>query len=162
MQYRNLFLTMLLGGLWHGAAWPKVLWGAWNGVILCFDKAFRGPAKLQRRASLPFQVWQVFVTMLLWIFGLIVFRSRDMGQAVHILGKIATDFTWTHELIYYLKPTLISYAVIYAWFLWQEITDDELCFLKARPVVRTTIYTFLLVTTIAIGFRPQAFFYFQF
>src|SRR3954463_3013367 len=40
--YRNLLLTMLLGGLWHGAAWPFVLWGGFHGTCLCVEHAWRG------------------------------------------------------------------------------------------------------------------------
>ena len=161
-HYRNLMLTMLLGGLWHGAAWPKVLWGGWNGLLLVLDEARHGKGRTEKRGPLPLQIWQIGVTMTLWIFGLIVFRSDDMGHATEILGKIVTDFRWTDELVYYLKPTLACYVLIYAYFVWQEITNDELVLLKANRWLRLGIYSFLLITILVVGFRPQPFFYFQF
>src|SRR3546814_16256618 len=45
--YRNLFLTMLLGGPWHGANWTFLLWGAWHGLILCIERVLGVKARMQ-------------------------------------------------------------------------------------------------------------------
>jgi D-alanyl-lipoteichoic acid acyltransferase DltB (MBOAT superfamily) len=72
--YRNLMLTMVLGGLWHGAAWPFVLWGCFHGVGLCTEHALAG------RIRLPAWVkW--FVTFHLVVFGWILFRSSSLELA---------------------------------------------------------------------------------
>ena len=42
MTYRNLMLTMLLGGLWHGASWNFVIWGGYHGALLAVERALRG------------------------------------------------------------------------------------------------------------------------
>lgn len=69
--YRNLMLTMVLGGLWHGAAWPFVLWGFFHGTCLCIEHAWRG------RVKIPGWVrWAV--TFQLVVFGWILFRSPNM------------------------------------------------------------------------------------
>ncbi|MEO6214028.1 MAG: MBOAT family O-acyltransferase, partial [Vicinamibacterales bacterium] len=80
---RNLFLTMLLGGLWHGAAWTFVLWGAYHGVLLVIYRAARrirtfdawtaGPGALARITS-----WAVMFH--LTCYGWLIFRSRSVGQ----------------------------------------------------------------------------------
>ena len=69
--YRNLMLTMVLGGLWHGAAWPFVLWGFFHGTMLCIEHAWKGRVK--------FPAWLRWaVTFHLVVFGWILFRSPNM------------------------------------------------------------------------------------
>ena len=56
-RYRNLMVTMLLGGLWHGAAWTYVLWGALHGAFLCVNHAWRALThRLDIRSALD-RVW---------------------------------------------------------------------------------------------------------
>ncbi|AGX88119.1 MBOAT family O-acyltransferase [Candidatus Symbiobacter mobilis] len=75
--YFNLFLTMVLGGLWHGANWTFVLWGAWHGAILAAERyrgTYHGPSTLPRAV-------QVAWTMLLVMLGWVLFRAADIHGA---------------------------------------------------------------------------------
>jgi D-alanyl-lipoteichoic acid acyltransferase DltB (MBOAT superfamily) len=73
--YRNLMITMILGGLWHGAAWTFVLWGAFQGVGLVSEHALDG--RIGRRTP----AWlRGFVTFNLICFGWILFRSQGIGE----------------------------------------------------------------------------------
>jgi alginate O-acetyltransferase complex protein AlgI len=76
--YINLFLTMLLGGLWHGANWTFVIWGAWHGAILVLERFWE-----QRfgKPLLPVPI-RVAKTMLLVIIGWVVFRATDLASAL--------------------------------------------------------------------------------
>ena len=79
--YRNLLITMLLGGLWHGAGWTFVAWGALHGVGLSAEHAIRG------RFSTP--VWLRWaVTFHVVVFGWILFRSEDLGMAGEFLSRL--------------------------------------------------------------------------
>ena len=79
--YRNLFVTMLLGGLWHGAGWTFVAWGALHGAGLSAEHALRG------RLSAP--VWLRWaVTFHAVVFGWILFRSADMRTAGEFLSRL--------------------------------------------------------------------------
>jgi len=83
--YFNLWLTMLLGGLWHGASWNFVLWGAWHGALLAFERA-RGKRSLYARA--PRSVRMV-LTFLLVAVGWVFFRAHtlaDAGRFFHALS----------------------------------------------------------------------------
>ena len=87
----NLMLTMLLGGLWHGASLSFVLWGGAHGLLLCLEKALAKP--LARLRALP--VGRV----LLWLFTLhlvvalwIPFRVTDLGLAWSLVQRMALDF----------------------------------------------------------------------
>jgi alginate O-acetyltransferase complex protein AlgI len=92
---RNLMLTMLLGGLWHGAAWTFVLWGALHGTALVVERQFAGwrrwPAWL--RWAITFHV-----VVLAWI----LFRSADLTIAGDILGQLVTPgpaTLWTAPVV---------------------------------------------------------------
>ena len=75
--YINLFLTMLLGGLWHGANWTFVLWGAWHGGILVLERYWE-----QRFGKPLLPAWlRVVKTMLLVIIGWVLFRATDIAGA---------------------------------------------------------------------------------
>jgi D-alanyl-lipoteichoic acid acyltransferase DltB (MBOAT superfamily) len=118
--YRNLALTMLLGGLWHGAGWTFVIWGALHGSYLVLQRVASGPYRsLMKAIRLPGPVvtglaWlSVFIlTNVAWIF----FRSESTGDAVFILRTIAAGDNWSlgagEELIALAKVMLLSSVVI--------------------------------------------------
>ncbi len=83
MRYRNLMLTMLLGGLWHGAGWTFVIWGGLHGLYLVLQQAWQ-----QRFGSATGRWWPplltFFAVMLAWIF----FRAPDVHTAWDIAGAL--------------------------------------------------------------------------
>lgn len=82
--YVNLFIVMLLGGLWHGAAWNFVIWGALHGALLAFER-LRGKAALYSGLAPPLRVGLTFIVVLItWVF----FRAADVPQAVRYLGDM--------------------------------------------------------------------------
>ncbi len=87
--YRNLFLTMLLGGLWHGASWNFVIWGALHGAYLAIERLVRGTKAGQRSGGL------IGVVRTLWIFSLtsfawIFFRAETLADSKTIIARIAS------------------------------------------------------------------------
>ena len=82
--YVNLFIVMLLGGLWHGAAWNFVIWGALHGALLGFER-LRGKAALYGGLPAPMRVGVTFTIVLItWVF----FRAPDLRQAFSYLGDM--------------------------------------------------------------------------
>ena len=79
MTYRNLMLTMVLGGLWHGAAWNFVIWGFWHGFILCLYRLARVDARLTRWGK-PAQWAAVPVFWILTLYGWLLFRAESWTQ----------------------------------------------------------------------------------
>ncbi|MBL4590006.1 MAG: MBOAT family protein [Alphaproteobacteria bacterium] len=79
--YINLLLTMVLGGLWHGANWTFVLWGAWHGAILAIERALGVKGSLT--APTPFLMRAVTTSMTFFfvIIGWVMFRAENVGQA---------------------------------------------------------------------------------
>jgi alginate O-acetyltransferase complex protein AlgI len=79
--YINLFLTMLLGGLWHGANWTFVVWGAWHGAILAAERYWG-----EKYGVLPMPHWlRVTKTMLLVMIGWVFFRAANLTEAWRVL-----------------------------------------------------------------------------
>ncbi len=80
--YRNLMITMVLGGLWHGAAWTFVLWGAFHGAGLCAEHVLG-----ERWTKRP--VWlRWVVTFHLIVFGWILFRAQGLGAVGDYLTSL--------------------------------------------------------------------------
>ena len=81
--YRNLFLTMLLGGLWHGANWTFVLWGAWHGAVLCVERALGVKPDVSR-----FRPHRWALTFLIVVLGWVMFRSQNVESALRMYGAM--------------------------------------------------------------------------
>jgi alginate O-acetyltransferase complex protein AlgI len=80
--YRNLMITMLLGGLWHGANWTFVVWGGYHGLLLCLHRS--GAASW---AQLPAAVRRV-ATFALVVIGWVFFRAASLPAAFTYLGAM--------------------------------------------------------------------------
>jgi alginate O-acetyltransferase complex protein AlgI len=80
--YVNLIVVMILGGLWHGANWTFVAWGAYHGVLLAFER-FQGKRSALARWPRPVRVAATFVLVL---FSWVLFRSANLHDALGYLG----------------------------------------------------------------------------
>ena len=110
-QYINLFLTMLLGGLWHGANWTFVFWGAINGAALCVDKVRR--KKKQQGVT---KIINIIATFLFITFTWIFFRAESFEVAGAVIKGIFTlqngikqPFTWA-----FVALAVLSVATVMA------------------------------------------------
>jgi D-alanyl-lipoteichoic acid acyltransferase DltB (MBOAT superfamily) len=105
--YRNLMLTMLLGGLWHGASWNFVIWGGYHGALLSIERVFRGDRQLSDEWTwlYPFQAVVTFgLVMISWVF----FRAAGLPQSVQVIRQLFGN-TRGHLL---LEPWHIGLAVL--------------------------------------------------
>jgi alginate O-acetyltransferase complex protein AlgI len=86
--YRNLMLTMLLGGLWHGASWNFVVWGGYHGALLSFERMFRG--KRQDAASRWTMLYplQAVITFALVMIGWVFFRAGTFHDSLYVLHQM--------------------------------------------------------------------------
>ena len=93
----NIMFTMLLGGLWHGAAWHFVVWGAWHGLGLCAERVFPGTAPTSRR-TLATDALRWMFTMLFVFYGWLLFRAASLEQAASMTLSLAdwriTGWIW--------------------------------------------------------------------
>jgi D-alanyl-lipoteichoic acid acyltransferase DltB (MBOAT superfamily) len=88
LTYRNLLLTMLLGGLWHGSSWNFIIWGGIHGLFLSFEKFTFSKLKINTFNAFGF-LYTFIVVLIAWVF----FRAVDLNTATNILGKwISLEF----------------------------------------------------------------------
>lgn len=86
--YFNLILVFLLSGLWHGASWNYVIWGAFHGTFLILDRIFL--KQLLSRLGKGFSILFTFVVVM---FGWVIFRLEDFGRMKNYLGKLFSSNT---------------------------------------------------------------------
>ncbi|MHC4083594.1 MAG: MBOAT family O-acyltransferase [Planctomycetota bacterium] len=109
--YRNLMITMLLGGLWHGAAWTFVLWGGFHGIILILYRVL-GSNSDEVRSRCWVSVLQGVLTFHIVCFGWLIFRAQNLTTIGIFLQSIFLHPHWSPEAIACLKS-----LVFYSWFL---------------------------------------------
>jgi D-alanyl-lipoteichoic acid acyltransferase DltB (MBOAT superfamily) len=154
--YRNLLITMLLGGLWHGAAWTFVLWGGLHGAALCLEHALG-----DRWERVPKWVrWSVTFNFVVvaWIF----FRSQSIGDAWTFLGRL---FTPGPATVWAVTPVVLAAGVIGSQLLPPRPLEGlRLRFERLNPVglaaALTVVILFVGATVPSQGVAP--FIYFRF
>ena len=136
-RYLNIFVTMLIGGLWHGAGWAFIIWGALHGVYLMVNHGFRKFFRLDASSRLKpiLLLLSVALTYFCVLVGWVFFRSQDLSTACRMLSGMAgmNPVTWkshSHLELYWF----VYACLLMVWFFpnAQEITgytDYE----KAKP-----------------------------
>jgi D-alanyl-lipoteichoic acid acyltransferase DltB (MBOAT superfamily) len=159
--YRNLFLTMLLGGLWHGANWTFVIWGALNGTFLLVERVWhdrRGtkPKRPDQMAAAE-RFWRGLIVFHLIAFTRIFFRSPTLAVAVDMLQTIAHPRTTRTEpslALFAIPATTIAYVALSRWKL-------RVMGIEPRGFALVG-YAVLLLALLVFGASQAEFIYFQF
>ena len=164
--YRNLLLTMLLGGLWHGAAWNFVLWGFFHGVILIAHRAGgRALAVIGGLFHALPRTWtlmRVAVMFSLTCYGWLLFRAGSLRQ----IGSMSDSLL--HPLAGLDAALLVRVLVIAAPLVLVQLLQwysHELQFARIAWVpapVKVVAYALMVYAILFLGGVPQSFVYFQF
>jgi D-alanyl-lipoteichoic acid acyltransferase DltB (MBOAT superfamily) len=172
--YRNLMLTMLLGGLWHGANWAFVFWGFLHGLYQVVQRFTSKPfGRLMRFLHLPsfaqvgINVLIVYsLTLLAWVY----FRAGSMGArsfdiANQVLGTILAGQDFSPGSIIHKFVVAKGFLTIFI-VLAVELSNFKINYIGVglqNPSVRIVSYAALLLAIAALGtFSSNAFIYFQF
>jgi D-alanyl-lipoteichoic acid acyltransferase DltB (MBOAT superfamily) len=173
--YRNLFITFFLSGLWHGASWTFVLWGALNGVYLIvgaatkpWRKTFVNYIVLDKCPALH-KTLQVIITFGLTCFAWIFFRAESIADAFLIIkrifcgpwGGVESIFCGRSKIDFLIAITAI--ITLEAIQLWSS-RDNLISRVNAQPVyIRWILYYLLVLSIILFGMLGASkFIYFQF
>jgi D-alanyl-lipoteichoic acid acyltransferase DltB (MBOAT superfamily) len=89
-SYSNLVVTMIIGGLWHGASWNFVIWGALHGLGLVIVRLWQSSFQNVRGVPRVFHYFSIFLTFNFVTFAWIFFRAPDLDGAIGILDRIAS------------------------------------------------------------------------
>jgi D-alanyl-lipoteichoic acid acyltransferase DltB (MBOAT superfamily) len=166
---RNLFLTMVIGGLWHGANWTFVIWGAYHGALLIIHRLLtRKPNQVGKSAApatAPQPVWWHWVKVAIFFqftaLGWLIFRADSFGQLETMLASLfhpsGFDLPLAWKIFSFALPLILVQMIQY--------TTKTLNFVKwswFTPEVSALAYSILLYFVLFRGGRPESFIYFQF
>ncbi len=163
-MYRNLMLTMLLGGLWHGAAWTFVVWGAFHGFIQVVYRTLRFDKLLARlpmisASGLPVHIGGWFITMCLVMIGWVFFRARTFESAATVLGNLISFDGYSLAIF---APFLIAVPMLMGE-IYMRFTNRLELSLGQPFMVRYLIGLFLFFSVLVLASpETQEFIYFDF
>ncbi|WP_345789157.1 MBOAT family O-acyltransferase [Pelotomaculum propionicicum] len=154
-KYFNLMVTMLLGGLWHGAGWNFVIWGGLHGLYLCVNHGFRA-IKMEIHWLMGRLITFTAVSVA-WIF----FRAKDLGNALNVLygcaglnGINLHPKYATKAEVFYILLALIAVNVL---------PNSNYLANNIKPQLKWLLFTIALaLISLTMIDNPSEFLYFQF
>ncbi len=163
LTYRNLMITMLLGGLWHGAAWTFVLWGAFHGAVLVAYRAIGVDEWLARRRGpeLILRVQDIGLTALMFLLvciGWLLFRAQDMHTvAAFVRGFDGIESVEPFKAVLFYVAPLLAFEAVQFWKREPEPWP------RLPQLTRLNIQLFVLFSLFLLSSaKTQEFIYFAF
>jgi alginate O-acetyltransferase complex protein AlgI len=163
--YRNLFLTMLLGGIWHGAAWPYVIWGAYQGGILIVHRLATSnkPSAVATAGGVSTALRILFMFQVTCI-GWLIFRATSATQIFEMTSTLFSgSYSLTHNASSMIKQLLFfaTPVMLMQFFNWRR--SDQYAILTTSVWTKATLIVMMLYSIAIWGeFDSQQFIYFQF
>jgi len=175
----NLFLVFLISGIWHGANWTYVIWGALHGLYLMIailkDGWFERKGIVVSEKNKFIQIFNVFITFQLAVFAWIFFRANSLddaftiiktiGQGEYSIQSFIDSITVLAEDPKNFSRTLFIMLLMVVFYLVDPIMDKIIKgrVLLSKPYVKYILYSFIIASIILFGFFGEVtFIYFQF
>ena len=179
---RNTFIIFLLSGLWHGANWTFVLWGAYHALLfvplLVMNKNRRyrdtvatitlpdGTVKTKWLPSIK-EAGQMLLTFALAVIGWIIFRAESIGQVGTIISTIVSDTTLSVPMLisqYYYIPLFVAIIVmlLFEWFTRNRLHGLEITCIPYRWLRWGVYMLIILALFFSVKTDTPQFIYFQF
>lgn len=188
-RIRNVMITFLLSGLWHGASWTYIVWGGIHGLYVSVQSLLAsGTNNFKKRLNIGASAWNCFgllVTFLATSYAWIFFRADSLSDALGISNKLL--FGWQEFLYHFISQVMagkvagafsyfyigstftdfliLDFAVI-ALFLYEMINrnKDVILFLDSKPIwLRFALFYIIAMAILLFGvFDSSQFIYFQF
>lgn len=158
--YVNLLITMLLGGLWHGANWTFVVWGGLHGSWLALERFFAEQLACPIQKKLGAAVSRI-LTLTVVSVGWIIFRSSTLHSAMIMLGDLR-NFTWNPQFFPILIFMAVLGGVVIASDLLLEQRDAQYLFQDMPAFGIAFAAVLMLVISLYGALNSNAFIYFRF
>jgi alginate O-acetyltransferase complex protein AlgI len=160
--YRNLMITMLLGGLWHGAAWTFIVWGALHGIYQVVEHALRGEKHAKPPPTVIEDLFKIGITFTLVLVAWVFFRAASVADAMTILRAMFWVPSWhvTSPAKQMLKDGVWVVPML-AYFTWAYLRERGFK-LSPSPVRLGVALGCLAFLTLVCREVSDAFIYFQF
>jgi len=163
--YINLMITMLLGGLWHGASWKFVIWGALHGIALMVHRFWREKYPAEEKSFLQ-KFLGKFLTFHFVLFCWIFFRAADMKTVGIILWKILTDLQISLLEKFISMYFEVSFVMLLGYLIhWlpRSFKDEIENFFMAMPdLAKAVVIVSIIIGLYQVASSYQAFIYLQF
>lgn len=163
--FRNLMITMLLGGLWHGASWTFVAWGFYHGALLCGFRILKIPDIAPSATFSSKMRWlaRVVVMFHLTCFGWLLFRAESFAGAFRMATRIATNFQ-LGSLAFSSLVLIALYGGVLFLLEWAWDGENRLeRVTNASWTSKTLLYGYLSVMLLVFhAEQTYEFLYFQF
>ncbi len=160
--YKNLTLTMLLGGLWHGAAWTFVIWGAFHGFILVIYRFLKIDEKIRYFSGLS-KTGMIALMFILTCIGWLMFRAQNISTIILFFKSIvSTSYDFVAGIEIFRK------FIFYVWFLilfqvFQYFTNSLMPQYKIHKILRFHVWLFVVLSIVFLSSQEkQEFIYFAF
>ena len=165
--YLNVMITMLLGGLWHGAAWTFVAWGGLHGLGLAVGRWRTAQRTAQGLDPLPDDPLTVarqrLATFHFVCLGWVFFRADSFGTAFTVLGRLVTGWGTGPELVTSALLTVLTASIAVQYLPARPAERLQVGFSRLRPALQGVIVAVCLaIITIAGPQGVAPFIYFQF
>ncbi len=163
----NLFLTMTIGGLWHGPSINFLIWGALNGAALIIYKHWRKVSPYEKSNWLIVHFWKIFFTFSFITFTRIFFRAPDFGKAKEVMNQIAHRFNgnvaWDVIVAYKIVFLIMLIGYIIHWLPSVLKERVQVWFIETSvpvKIILCSLIGFGIYQSVSSEFTP--FIYFQF
>ncbi len=164
---RNIMITMVLGGLWHGAAWTFIVWGALMGIGQSFGHVRRSSRErrgLPAVAEGPVRIWvQRFLTFQYVCLGWVFFNATGMSNAFSLIGRVFTGWGQASPLVTPLLVIIVAGTIASQFVPQLTVSRLQAIFSRQAAAVQVGILGFalLVITTYGpVGVAP--FIYYRF
>ena len=164
-QYRNLMITMLLGGLWHGSSWNFVIWGGIHGLVLALEKSFfRSSSQHSRHwvSKILSRAYSFSVVCIAWVF----FRAPSFDSAISVFQGIFNRrheafFTGPKEQLFIIVFGVLVGLIVDAFLFSRRISIEQLGGRMSRLSIVLLLCVFIQLMLLGYS-TSESFIYFQF
>lgn len=163
----NLILTMLIGGLWHGASWNFVIWGGLNGLGLIVYKFWRKISPWESSNNMLAVVWKIFLTFTFITFTRVFFRADSIQIVDEMLHQIFTkmDLALIPQVLLGYKWVFIVMLIgfVFHWLPYKTKDLYRNWFINQHFIIQSFVFAlvvFIVYQSVSAGMQP--FIYFQF
>lgn len=163
----NIMLTMLIGGLWHGASWKYVIWGGLNGVGILVYKFWRKISPYEHSTHWLATAWKIGITFVFITFTRIFFRGKDMETISQWFNQVGNNMSWetAWQVLTHYRAVFIIMLIGYIthWLPQRWKNEIEYVFSESHVLVKGAIAVVIVIICYqAYSAEFQPFIYFQF
>ena len=167
--YINLMITMVLGGLWHGANWTFIVWGTWHGVILAIERFFGVKGAPNAAMAIPKRLVLTLGTFIIVVIGWVMFRAENVSTALSFYKAMAgfNGFGITDALAWQISGlsicALIAGYAIVALVPWAETRTGQRLRTSNNALAHFAMIGLFILAVIKLSAQSYSpFLYFQF